>query len=161
MRQTVLITAVMAVSTTAAAQKYGMGGCGLGSKLFETNSKGSQILAATTNSSTANQTFGITSGTSNCTAEGVVTSQKEQEVYAEVNLLSLSQEMASGGGEYLAGLGTLMGCDRGVRPVFFDVAQERYETILPSEKTTSTEMLQNLKREMRGSKALAQSCTRI
>ena len=43
-------------------------GCGLGSMAFEGNDGLiSQVSAATTNGTSGNQTFGITSGTSNCT----------------------------------------------------------------------------------------------
>ncbi len=49
---------------------YGMAGCGLGSILFgETENRGGQILAATTNGIYGNGTFAMSSGTSNCVPE--------------------------------------------------------------------------------------------
>src|SRR5262245_21507042 len=58
---------------------YGMSGCGLGSILFGTDqNKVMQILAATSNGCFGSQTFGITSGTSNCVSGGVVKAEKEQ-----------------------------------------------------------------------------------
>lgn len=161
MRRAVLLGLIGLLPAAAEAQKFGMAGCGLGSLIFSGSGKGSQILASTTNGTAGSQTFGITSGTSNCTTEGTVTSEREQEVYAEVNLASLSQEMASGGGEYLAGMATLLGCERNIQPIFFDVAQASYERIFPSEKTSSTEMLQALKLEMRANAPLATGCHRI
>src|SRR5437870_11441910 len=45
---------------------YGLAGCGLGSMVFGDQKGAIQILAATTNWIFGTQTFGITSGTSNC-----------------------------------------------------------------------------------------------
>ncbi len=44
---------------------YGVAGCGLGSMVFGNQEGGIQVIAATLNG-TGIQTFGITSGTSNC-----------------------------------------------------------------------------------------------
>jgi len=159
------VLALFSVSTASAdvvediskPGKYGMGGCGLGSMVFESNTKGSQILAATTNGSFGTQTFGISSGTSHCTTSGVVAENREQEAFVEVNMQSLEREAASGGGEYLAALGTLLGCDAQVQPQFFHVMQDRFETIFPPEDGSAKQVLQNMKSELRGTD-LAQSC---
>ena len=91
----------------AQGKGYGMAGCGLGSLLFgNDNSKLMQILAATTNGTFASQTFGITSGTSNCVEGGVVKAEREQAAFAEVNFQDLKRNMAAGGGEYLASFST-------------------------------------------------------
>ena len=58
------LSAVLFAPDRAEAQrKYGIAGCGLGSVLFGTSGG---VFAYTTNSSSGNQVFGITSGTSNC-----------------------------------------------------------------------------------------------
>ena len=83
MRKLTLLFAVVGVLFTASAARaqqggYGMAGCGLGSLLFgNDNTTLMQILAATTNGLFGSQTFGITSGTSNCTA-GLVTPTTRQ-----------------------------------------------------------------------------------
>jgi len=62
------ICAVLALglgASSAMADSFGMAGCGLGSMLIQSNGK-EQIFVATTNGSSGSQTFGITSGTSNC-----------------------------------------------------------------------------------------------
>src|SRR5215471_19562951 len=112
---------LLAVSTARAQPAvYGMAGCGLGSLLFGTdNSKLMQILAATTNGTFANQTFGITSGTSNCVEGGVVKAEREQAAFAEVNFQDLKRNMATGGGEYLASFSTLLGCEDTAKPTFY------------------------------------------
>ncbi|MGH7753253.1 MAG: DUF3015 family protein [Gemmatimonadales bacterium] len=143
------------------SQGYGMGGCGLGSMVFESNTKGSQILAVTTNGTFGSQTFGISSGTSNCTTGGVVKAEREQQAFVEVNLASIERDAASGGGEYLAALGTLMGCETGVQPELFQVTQQGYERIFPSAKASATQVLQAMKSEARRSPALVKSCARL
>src|SRR3569832_2714255 len=52
--------------TVGGGRAYGSAGCGLGSIVFGSQPGFIQILAATTNGTFASQTFGITSGTSDC-----------------------------------------------------------------------------------------------
>src|SRR3954447_10720975 len=145
MRKLTLLFAMVGVLFTAKAanaQGYGMAGCGLGSLLFgNDNTTLMQILAATTNGTFGSQTFGITSGTSNCTSGGVVKAEREQAAFAEVNFQDLKRNMAAGGGEFLSSFSTLLGCTDTAKPTFFKMTQERYESILPSEKTTPVAML--------------------
>jgi hypothetical protein len=90
--------------------KYGMAGCGLGSMAFGENTKLNQVLAATTNGTFGTQTFGITSGTSNCTSGGVAKIEKETEMFVEVNYDVLQKEISQGKGETLNSFASLMGC---------------------------------------------------
>ena len=146
-----LVVALLAFASAAqAANNYTSAGCGLGSVLFKgKNGKVHLVLAATTNGTFGNQTFGISSETLDCTAEGVVKNDKQLDVYAAVNFQRLSREMAQGGGEYLTGLSTLMGCKTvEQKAAFAKLAQTRYEKIFSSEKTDSSAMLANLKVQM-------------
>ncbi len=90
-------------------QGYGSAGCGLGSMVM--GSKGNQILAATTNGSSGNQTFGISTGSLNCQQDAVFKSGKEVPAFIEVNKVALANDAARGHGETLAGLANLMNCD--------------------------------------------------
>ena len=128
---------------------YGMAGCGLGSLIFgPVDTPGAQILAATTNATLGSQTFGITSGTSNCVAGGVVRAEREQTAFAEANFRDLKRDMAAGGGEFLKAFSTLLGCEPAVEPSLARMAQSRYETIVPSENTTPLEVVVALKTEL-------------
>lgn len=144
-----VVVALFPVSNTF-AQGYGNGpGCGLGAMIFNGNKKVvHQVLAATTNGSFGNQTFGITSGTLGCTNDGIVKNGEKVNVFASVNLDSLSQEMAQGKGEHLASLASLMGVPADQQPAFFSFTQEKYTSIFKTEQTTSTEMLVSLTSEM-------------
>ena len=137
-------------------------GCGLGKKLFE-GQKGliPNILAATTNGTSGNNTFGMTSGTSGCNADSVVKEQYEQEMFVAQNIDSLSQDMAMGGGQYLHAMANLMGCGDGQFSDFASLTQAKYEVLLPSAGTAPALFLTGLKQEMAAHPSLAASCTRI
>ena len=139
---------------------YGMAGCGLGSLIFGPDDEPvAQVLAATTNGTFATQTFGITSGTSNCVSGGVIRAEREQAAFAEVNFQDLKRNMAAGGGEYLRSFSTLLGCEESAKPAFFKMTHDRFEEILPSEKTGPIELIVATKAQMRGNPALAHACS--
>lgn len=162
MRKLVILAAMavvmLAVSTARAQGGYGMAGCGLGSLVFHENSTGIQIVAATLNG-TGYQTFGITSGTSNCVSGGVVKAQREQAAFAEVNFQDLKRNMATGGGEYLTSFSTLLGCEDAAKPAFAKMTQEKYEAIVPSDKTTPMQLLGGVKAQIKSDPALAGMCS--
>ena len=157
-----LAVCAMAFGSVAQAGVHNMGGCGLGTMLFKNNVKGEQILAATTNGTFGNQTFGISSETLGCTKDGVVKSDKRRDVYAEVNLQKLSQEMAQGRGEYLSNFASLMGCkDEASKSAFSKFTQEKYQALFPTESTDSTAMLQVLSTEMAANPKLSKACSTL
>jgi hypothetical protein len=94
-------------SSEGGAAKYGTAGCGLGSLIFSPGSGFTQIFAATTNGSSANQTFGITSGTSNCdTGPGSATAKN----YVQANRVALAKDISRGKGATLSALSEVAGC---------------------------------------------------
>ena len=131
-------------------------GCGVGTIIFK-GQKGviPQVLAATTNGTLGNQTFGISTGTLGCTQDGVVKNDQKVDMFASVNLDSLSQEMAQGRGEHLASLASLMGVPAEGQSEFFAMTQAKYASLFPTERTTSSEMLSSLHQEMAASPILA------
>lgn len=161
-KRLVLLVAILgcALFTSFAwAQNYGTAGCGLGSMLFEgNNGKGPQILAATTNGTSGNQTFGITSGTLNCTTDGMVKQSMAQQAFAEVNFEDLSQEMAKGHGEHLRAFAHLFGCSAESVDTFGHVVQQHYSDIFPSADVTPADLIQSVKQHIATNPALANSC---
>jgi hypothetical protein len=96
-------------STSGGAAKYGPAGCGLGSLIFKPDSGFTQIFAATTNGTSANQTFAISSGTSNCdTGPGSTDTAK---VFVETNRVALAKDISRGRGETITSLTELAGCN--------------------------------------------------
>jgi hypothetical protein len=128
-------------------------GCGLGSMIFEENRMADQVLAATTNGTFGNQTFGITTGTLNCGASAPDAVERrrssvEQESFVAVNMRNLSREMAAGEGEYVASLASLLGCQESAVPYFGQFTQSRYGVLFPSTSVEPTALLSTLKSEM-------------
>ncbi|RHX84426.1 DUF3015 domain-containing protein [Leptospira stimsonii] len=157
---TVLSLAVLAgiglMSDNVEAKGYGMAGCGLGSLIIKENNI-SQIFAATLNA-TGVQTSGITSGTSNCTADGIVKSEKTQELFVTVNYESLEQEMAMGKGEKLDSFAKLLGCDAGSVSRFGKLAKDKFSSLIKQDTTPSL-LLSAVKSEIKGDASLSKNCT--
>ncbi|MCB0218656.1 MAG: DUF3015 domain-containing protein [Chrysiogenetes bacterium] len=166
----VSMVAMMAfVAAPASAASYGMAGCGLGSMVFGPsgemgksigNSKVSEVLAATTNGTFGSQTFGITTGTSNCTSGGMAMMEKEQELFAEVSYDEISREMAKGEGEYLTAFATVMGCSADVHSDFASVTKANYGKIFGAEASAS-DVVSSVKSLLRDDASLAKSCSRL
>lgn len=122
-------------------------GCGLGSMIITSNNgKLTQLLALTTNHATGTQTLGITFGTSNCSARGIVQNDKQIQYFVEVNQEELTREMAQGHGEKLSTLAALNGCASDSQISSFNAqAQSNFKTIVPSSKTTAIDFVNNMK----------------
>jgi len=92
---------------------YGVAGCGLGSIAFGDEAGAWQIIASTTNSTFGTQTFGITSGTSNCDVHrgGSKGSRASLDNYIVANQVTLSNDAARGNGETIGGLAFVLNCD--------------------------------------------------
>ncbi len=97
MKKLVLLTAIMSTSAFAA---HGPAGCGLGSILFEgKDGLVMNVLAATFNGTSANQTFGMSTGTLGC--EDAKTAKVSAVSFIEGNTVALSNDIARGNGETL------------------------------------------------------------
>lgn len=136
MKTIVLVLAIALLSSVASANhKYGMAGCGLGNMVF--GAKDSQILAGTTNDvSSGSQTFGITSGTSNCVDHEGNTA-KATEAFVEANQVALSTEMAKGQGETLASLSKILKCQDS--QAFSNEMQKHFDYVFPSSSVNANE----------------------
>ncbi len=124
----------------------GDAGCGLGSMIITSNGKLTQLLAVTTNHATGTQTLGITFGTSNCSARGIVQNDKQIQYFVEVNQEELTREMAQGHGEKLSTLAALNGCASDSQVSSFNTqAQSNFKTIVPSSKISAIDFVNNMK----------------
>ena len=120
--------------SAANAASYQPQGCGLGSTIWtDGSSLVHQVLGATTNGLSGNQTFGMTSGTSNCELDGA--GGQAQMVFIEANKVALSNDIARGNGATLASLTRMYGCSNvdAVAPVL----QKRYEEIFPTQNASA------------------------
>jgi hypothetical protein len=141
MNTKVLVAALITLLPASAMAVDNVGGCGVGSKLFD-GQKGvaPQVLAVTTNGTSANQTFGITSGTLGCTQDGVVKSSWKTAMFIDGNREQVARDMSSGSGESLEALSALIGVSDADKPAFFRVTQENFSTIFRAEAGTEQVM---------------------
>lgn len=131
-------------------------GCGLGSVVFAGQSGlAPQVLAVTTNGTFGNQTFGITSGTSGCAADGVVQEPVKVSMFLDNNLDKVAHDMAVGQGETLDSLASLMGLDASQKQSFFTLVKDHFAEIISSEHVTTKEVVAALNQLMAKDKALA------
>jgi len=102
MKKLVLLVMVMGLSTVAMAKSHGPAGCGLGQLLFkDKDGLLFNVLAATFNGSSGNQTFGMSTGTLGC--EDAQTAKVTAVSFVEANRVALANDVARGGGDTLQG----------------------------------------------------------
>ena len=143
--------APIAAKKAAGGPAYGSAGCGLGSIFFGSKPGFVQVLAATTNGSSANQTFGITSGTSNCdTAPGGTASAK---VFIVANRQALSKDIARGSGETISNLSGLAGCSNPT--AVGTTLQKNFKTIFPQASVSDDAVSDSIISTLQNDKSLA------
>ncbi len=156
MKKNLLSLALVAAAffaTEANAANYGMAGCGLGSMAFGNDNGKIQIVAHTTNGTFGSQTFGITSGTSNCVDSGASASA----MYIAVNQESLKKDIARGEGETLNGLSQVLNCNDSAK--LSNTLQQNYSSIFPTNSVKSEEINANIQALIQSNKELNGACT--
>ena len=118
-------------------------GCGLGSIVIKNqNSSVLQALAATTNGTSGNQTFGITSGTSNCNKPSNFVSNDKLNQFVNENMDELAMDISAGKGETLNTVAALMNVEN--KEDFASKLQANFSDIYTSEKVSSAEVIDNI-----------------
>jgi hypothetical protein len=130
---------------------YGTAGCGLGSMVFGDQKGAIQILAATTNSLFGSQTFGITTGTSNCGDAAITTAALK--TFIEGNREALAKDAARGSGETIVAVSAMGGC-KDSKAVGAKL-QKNFAQLFPGEKAPVEEVSKNVIQELRADSALA------
>lgn len=137
-------------------QGYGMAGCGLGSIIFGAKPGFIQVVAATFNGTGYSQTFGITSGTSNCVGEDEV---RKAELFVETNRLALEDDISRGKGETLANLAEILGC--GTNEKLGSALQKNFEKIFPSRTASSEAITQSIYEAISQDTELSNACLNV
>jgi len=124
-------------------------GCGWGTMLFEGKSGlVFQVLAATTNGTFGNQTFGITSGTAQCEKAPSFASNEPLNRFVADNMDNLARDIAMGQGEYLDTLAALMEVPMDARDEFSVTLQGHFPEIFPAQSITHVDVIENIARIM-------------
>ena len=127
-------------------------GCGLGSLIFEGHDGLiSQTCAATFNGTFGNQTFGITTGTSNCEQFETMWANKKLNTFVAENMDNLAKDIAQGNGEYVNTLAVLIEVPEGERADFYSRLQTNFSRIYTSDKVTHVDVLKNIETLMSSS----------
>lgn len=82
------------------------------------------------------------------TGDGLVSRHQQVKLYTAVVFENLQQDMARGDGEYLVSLGVLLDIPPDRQHEWGLFTQSQYSFLFPSERTTSSEMLARLGREL-------------
>lgn len=159
MKKTLIVTSLiipMTIGMSSVMAARDNVGCGLGSTLFDGQSgTPSQVMAVTTNGTSGNQTFGISSGTLGCQDGGVVTASAAVNMFAGNNLDLLSRDMSVGQGEALESLAALMKIKAEDKSTFFSTTRKNYGKIFSADNISAGKMLDNLYLVMATQDALA------
>jgi len=157
MKKLILSAFIISAPVAAiAAGGHGPAGCGLGTKVIFQNADEwhEHVLAATTNLSSGNQTFGMTSGTLDCEdANGPL--KNGIGLFFDHNLEQLATEAATGSGETLSALSELIGIHPTDDLAFKTVIKTNFDKIFASVNTTSDEAFDALVDVMRQDTTLA------
>ena len=144
MSRKIILSAVLLVAPSLAFADN-IGSCGWGTRLLDGN-KGiiPQVAAVTTNGTFGNQTFGITSGTSGCTKEGVVNSSWKMSALIDNNKDKLARDISRGNGEALESLASVMGIESADKAAFFQAAKTNFQQIFPSSTVSTADVVASI-----------------
>jgi hypothetical protein len=155
MKKQLLAVALLASMSTVASADQDVG-CGIGTILWAGQSGlVPKVLAATTNGTLGNQTFGISTGTLGCQQSGVISSRVRLSMYTGSNIEKLARDMSVGQGESLNVLADLMGVPETDKPAFFQAARDNFGTIFAPENVTAGQVLDALNNVMAADSTLA------
>ena len=102
MKKLFIASAVLACSSASFAVAPGGPNCGWGNMLFAGQSGlPSHLVASITNGTSGNNTFGMTSGTNGCSADGTLTYGGKKMVNVGAIMDEFSEDVARGDGEAL------------------------------------------------------------
>jgi len=136
----------VAVATTLFATVSFAGantGCGLGNQVIKNQDTVlMQVFAATTNGTSGNQTFGITSGTSGCAKPAKFVSNDRANEFVAGNMDTLALDISNGQGEALSTLATLLNISN--PDTFASILQANFESIYSSSDVTSAHVIDSI-----------------
>ena len=142
-----IISLIAAIGLTTAVYANENTGCGLGSMIIKDQSTSVlQALAATTNATSGNQTFGITSGTSDCNKPNSFVSNEKLNKFVEDNMDELALDISAGKGETLTTVAKLMNVEN--NPEFSAKLQANFSDIYSSQNVTSANVIDSIAKYM-------------
>ncbi len=147
----VVVCCLLAVGTAFAGGNANTG-CGLGSLLFGEMAQSGQVgkqtllvqvFESTTNGSFGSQTFGITTGTSNCDKPSTIV-KNDAFQFATANLDNLAKDIAMGQGETLATFAELMDIPAAQRTQVYSKLQANFSRIFTAPNVQAGTVMDNI-----------------
>jgi len=133
---------LLTASSASFAVAPGGPGCGWGNMLFEGSSGPIHFLATTTNGTSGNKTFGMTSGTNGCSIDGALT-YGGQSMIASI-MGEFSEDVAQGQGEAVNAVAVSMGVEKADREHFAKVMHNNFSTLFPTAEVTADEVYSSM-----------------
>jgi hypothetical protein len=148
---------LMVASSAAMAVAPGGPNCGWGNMLFEGGSGlPHHFVASTTNGTSGNKTFGMTSGTNGCSTSGTLTYGGNKSALNLTSFLDeFSEDVAKGHGEALDAVAVMIGVEKTDRAAFSEVMHENFAVIFPNDSVTADEVLASVNELMKESDQLS------
>ena len=146
MKKILFSAALFAVTTAATfAHADSNTGCGLGTVLWagKADSVLFQSFQATTNGTSGNQTFGITSGTLECKKPAKFVQNEKLIHFVQANMDTLAQDIAAGKGETLDTFAEMLGVQPGQNAAFNAKLQANFSKIFTSEQVALADVIDN------------------
>lgn len=141
MKRILIASLLTAASLNAFAEAPGGPNCGWGNMLFK-GQRGmpAHFVASTTNGTSGNATFGMTSGTNGCSTNGALTYGGKPMLVLSSIMDELSEDMAKGEGEALTTYAVALGVAPQDRAHFAQVTHQHFKEIFSSAQVTSAEV---------------------
>lgn len=133
-----VIAGAMLVATSSLTFAASPAGCGLGTAVVfkDANEWHEHVLAATTNGTSGNQTFGMTSGTLGCeSANGPLAGVQ---TFMDDNMDQLAIDSANGQGETLDALAEVIGVEAQDQVAFRTAMQSNFDSLFSVEATSES-----------------------
>jgi hypothetical protein len=111
------------------------------------------FAATTTNGTSGNHTFGMTSGTNGCSVNGKLTYGGKKMISSIMT--EFSADVAMGQGDALNAVAVIMGVEQQDRRVFAEVTHANFKVLFPTENTTAEEVVAALEQVMKADSRLA------
>jgi len=129
-----------AILVSASAMSFAgneIAGCGLGTSVVFPDASAwyEHVLAATTNGTSGNQTFGITSGTSGCKVSDSPLAGAQK--FMDGNMDQLAADTAQGQGETLSALAEVIGIQTQDSAAFNAAMQSNFDKMFSAESTSA------------------------
>ena len=154
MKKAIISAALLAASSSAFAAAPGGPDCGWGNMLFDGQSGvGPHFLASSTNGTSGNATFGMTTGTNGCNANGTLTYGGQSLIGSIMG--EFTEDVARGDGEALNAVAVMYGVEKADRDAFASAMHENFAVIFPNEDVTAAEVMASMNEVMKADSRLA------